>query len=81
MHQCPVCGYEGLRQPPYDNRGFGSLEVCPSCGFQFNVTDTREGWSHRDWRDAWISKGMLWSSTTQGPPPRWSAKNQLGRLR
>jgi transcription elongation factor Elf1 len=78
---CPVCGYEGLAKAPYDKRGFGSLEACASCGFQFNVSDTGHGWSHRDWRDRWIADGMRWSSQTVRPPPRWSAKNQLNKRR
>lgn len=77
---CPVCGFNGLVNPAYESKGFGSLEICPCCGFQFNVTDTKHGWSFIDWRAQWISKRMPWVSTTVNPPRRWSAKNQLGRL-
>lgn len=77
---CPVCGFNELFNPAYDSKGFGSLEICPCCGFQFNVTDTKHGWSFTDWRAQWISKGMPWVSTTVKPPRRWSAKNQMGRL-
>jgi hypothetical protein len=78
---CPVCGYDGLTRPPYDKRGFGSHEACPSCGFQFNVSDVQQGWSHRDWRARWIADGMQWSSQTIDRPRRWSAGNQLNRRR
>lgn len=77
---CPVCGFDGLTKPAYDSKGFGSLEVCPSCGFQFNISDTKHGWSFADWREQWTSKGMPWCSATVKPPRRWSAQNQLGRL-
>ncbi len=35
---CPVCKFDGLLNPAYDNRGVGSDEVCPCCGFQFGCT-------------------------------------------
>ena len=80
-HICPVCGFDGLAKAAYDKRGFGSLEVCPSCAFQFNVSDTQYGWSFRDWRARWISDGMQWSSLNLKRPRGWNAQNQLGRLR
>src|SRR5260221_13957120 len=48
---CPVCGFDGLANPAYDKRGFGSHETCPSCDFQFGVSDTRDGWDFQDWRN------------------------------
>jgi hypothetical protein len=78
---CPVCGYSALGKPPYHDRGFGSGETCPSCGFQFNVTDVRDGWSVRDWRSRWVSGGMLWTSRILEPPRNWNPQNQLGRVR
>ena len=26
---CPVCGYDGLYDPAFDERGVGSDELCP----------------------------------------------------
>jgi len=78
---CPVCGFSGLNRPAYDAHGFGSLENCPSCGFQFGGTDLRQGWSHRDWRTIWIDEGTPWRSTSEKPPRHWNPQNQLGRLR
>ncbi|CAI6246577.1 hypothetical protein NRS6120_05960 [Bacillus subtilis] len=34
-HTCPVCGFKGLAEPPYDHEGNHSHEICPCCGFQF----------------------------------------------
>jgi len=79
-HLCPVCRYPGLTKEAYDKHGFGSHETCPSCGFQFDVTDRREGWSFRDWRIKWIAAGMPWSSSAVARPKNWSAQNQLGEL-
>jgi hypothetical protein len=75
-----VCGYPDLTKPAHSEKGFGSLEICPSCGFQFNVTDVREGWSFADWRAKWVSNGMSWFSDTLRAPHHWNPKNQLGRL-
>lgn len=52
---CPVCGYEGLTEKPYqmwpppegleisppyeDFLGTASYEVCPQCGFEFGNDD------------------------------------------
>ena len=36
---CPVCGYDGLYEPPYNEKGSGSYEICPCCGFQFGYDD------------------------------------------
>jgi hypothetical protein len=32
---CPVCEYAGLHEPPYDESGWGSFEICPQCGTEF----------------------------------------------
>lgn len=38
-HTCPVCGFKGLAEPPYDHEGNHSHEICPCCGFQFGFDD------------------------------------------
>jgi hypothetical protein len=61
-HTCPVCGFNDLNEPPYSRDGHGLFEICPSCGFQFGVTDDDLGMSFREWRESWVAKGMPWSS-------------------
>jgi hypothetical protein len=82
-HICPVCGYAGLEEPPRSpNTGAGSLEICPSCGFQFGVTDDDRGHSYDDWRMQWIARGMPWGSEgIEEPPPDWDPREQLDRLK
>ena len=41
---CPVCNYDGLFDPPYDENGYGSYEICPCCGFQFGL-DFSSDWT------------------------------------
>lgn len=72
--QCPVCGYQHLQEPPRGPSTGGSYEICPSCGFQFGVSDEDEGKTYEQWRDDWIASGMPWSSVSQipqQPPWRW----------
>jgi hypothetical protein len=59
---CPVCGFDGLDEPPYSFGGAGSFEICPSCDFQFGVTDDNEGISFHEWREGWMDRGMPWSN-------------------
>ncbi len=79
---CPVCGYPGHEEPPRSPRtGGGSYEICPSCGFQFGVTDDDKGISYEEWRSRWIEQGMPWSSAgIESPPPDWDPREQLKRV-
>jgi transcription elongation factor Elf1 len=73
---CPVCGFPKLTEPPYSKSGHGSFEICPSCGFQFGVSDADQGFTPAQWRAAWKKRGCPWASQ-QTPPPDWSAPAQL----
>lgn len=77
---CPVCGFGDLSEAPYDERGTPSLEICPSCGFQFGFDDGAVGITHGQWRQEWIDGGMKWWSGAEPPPPGWDPLNQLARL-
>ena len=81
-HECPVCGYDGLEEPPRSTSEGGSYEICPSCGFQFGVSDDDLGFSYDAWREDWVSRGMPWDSAGIEPPPAgWNPREQLERLR
>ena len=61
-HRCPVCGYRKLREKPRTYDGGGSFEICPSCGFQFGVSDddlpdARDGLSRKE-------RVVLWTIAT-----------------
>jgi hypothetical protein len=81
-YMCPACGYPELAEPPrLPKSGGGSYEICPSCGFEFGVTDDDEGYTYASWRGRWVADGMNWWST--GPrarPDDWDPIAQLARL-
>jgi hypothetical protein len=79
-YQCPVCGYEGLQHEPRSSENGGSYEICPSSGFQFGVSDDRDEIMDENWREAWRSRGMPWSSNGIAPPVNWDADNQVRGL-
>ena len=79
-HLCPVCGYPKLREKPRTISGGGSFEICPSCGFQFGVTDDDEGYNYAQWRRHWQAKGMHWSGESMEPAD-WNPVAQLAALK
>jgi hypothetical protein len=81
MYTCPVCGYTGLEEPPRSvTTGGGSYEICPSCGFEFGVTDDDQGYRYEAWRARWIANGMKWASAGQSPPDGWEPHDALRDL-
>ena len=78
---CPVCGYDGLYEPPRSPSGGGSYEICPSCGFQFGVTDDDRGIDYATWREQWIANGTRWNGIGRQPPSGWDPAEQLTRAR
>ncbi len=80
-YQCPVCGFPDLFEPPRSLRtGGGSYEICPSCGFEFGISDDDLGYSYEVWRQEWIGRGMHWSSVARGRPDGWDPVRQLSSL-
>jgi hypothetical protein len=79
---CPVCGFPELQEPPRSARTRGgSYEICPSCGFEFGVTDDDRGFTYDQWRQRWIGRGMPWESAALRPAPEgWDPRSQLQRL-
>lgn len=77
-YTCPVCGYPDLGEPPRSPSGGGSYEICPSCGFEFGVSDDDLGFTYDEWRQRWIALGMPWESKEVRPPPEgWNPRQQL----
>lgn len=74
IYKCPVCGFGGLDEPPYDEDGCASFNICPCCGTEFGNDDFRS--SHEQLRADWFAKGMPWWSKG-GPPEGWDPRRQL----
>lgn len=77
---CPVCGWPELREPPRGTSGGGSYEICPSCGFEFGVSDDDAGCTYEVWRQRWLAAGARWAGRGQKPPKDWDAHAQLAAL-
>jgi hypothetical protein len=80
-YTCPVCGFPELNEIPRTEDAGGSYEICPSCGFQFGVTDDDRGFGYEQWRDQWIRQGMPWDKGRTKPPLDWNPREQLRNLK
>lgn len=78
--ECPVCAFPELPEPARTASGEPSYDYCPSCGFQFGVTDDDKGETYESWRQKWIANGMHWSIPGQQPPADWDPRAQLATL-
>jgi hypothetical protein len=79
-YRCPVCGWPRLHEPPRTEESGGSYEICPSCGFQFGVSDDDGGRTYEDWRREWVEAGMPWHSRGIRQPWGWDPRRQLQAL-
>ena len=79
---CPICNYDKLKEPPYNEYGDGSYEICPCCGFEFGVDDFPEKEKcQTEWRMRWINDGYKWWSKHINPPQDWNPQKQLESLK
>jgi hypothetical protein len=74
-----VCGYPSLEEAPRTQGAGGSYEICPSCGFQFGVTDEDKGVSYEEWRRRWILQGCPWNGVGTKSPLDWNPRAQMKR--
>lgn len=74
---CPICRYAGLYEAPYDERGYGSYEICPCCGFEFGLDEgTDREAAFVAWRAQWLRDGCPWFSSIRTAPEGWDALAQ-----
>lgn len=66
-----MCGF-ALKYPPED------FNICPSCGVEFGA-DTVE-YTIEELKQAWISRGMRWTSPVLPEPANYNPVEQLSRL-
>lgn len=76
---CPVCGYEGLEEEPYDCDGNPSYGICDCCGFEFGFDDLSNGKTFEKYRREWIEGGAKWF-VAEKRPSGWNVKEQLSNI-
>jgi transcription elongation factor Elf1 len=74
-YRCPVCGYAGLYEPPYDVDGAPASSPCHCCGTEFGVDDKLH--SIVELRKRWVDAGMPWRGRVVPAPPSWNPEQQL----
>lgn len=79
IYMCPVCGFEGLKEPPYSDLGEPSYEICPCCGFEFGFDEKEAGNRYESYRSYWIGQGTKWFMPA-AKPPGWNPTAQLNKL-
>lgn len=77
LNICPVCGYDKLLEPPYDDAGHPSHEICPCCNFEYGFDDASEGFTFDAYRMEWICDGFKFNSE-KDKPDNWN-KDALSR--
>lgn len=76
LYTCPVCGWAGLEDPPYNRFGNPDYDICPCCGVEYGYQDA-DG-NHARLRALWIEEGMIWHHPGSAPPPvGWDPIAQL----
>jgi hypothetical protein len=78
-HICPVCGFDALKEPPYDQQSAPSYEICPCCGFEFGFDGTNNQIAFTDFRQRWIKNGARWFMPKL-KPENWDLRKQLDNL-
>lgn len=76
---CPVCGFDGLKEPPFNDHNEPSHEVCPCCGFEFGFDDASSQGTLNVFRKHWIENGAQWFMPNL-KPANWDLQKQLKNL-
>ena len=77
---CLICGFNKLREAPFDKYSCGSYEICHCCGCEFGYDIM-----HLDneklvkLRESWINNGMIFK-TKEKIPLDWNANEQIKNL-
>lgn len=77
---CPICGYDKLEEPPYDEFGEPSYEICPCCGIEFGFDLENDHITQDEYRKKWINNGGEWFDP-QEKPQEWDIRQQLKNVK
>ena len=75
---CPVCGYPELSEPPRDENGAPSFDMCNCCGVEYGYEDCTPE-SILKYREEWIKNGCIWLFENDKPID-WSLEGQLNNI-
>jgi len=78
-YTCPVCGYGGLKEAPY-NQNISSYEICPCCGFEFGFDGGNRPEEFIAFRKRWLDNGAKWF-LPRLKPKDWNLYEQLERIK
>ena len=78
-YTCPVCGFKGLEENPYNQRKEPSYEICPCCGFEFGFDSAGSKESLIEYRQRWIKDGARWF-IERLKPENWDLEAQLKNI-
>ena len=78
-HICPVCGFDGLEDPPFAKGGEPSYEICPCCGFEFGFDEGSTADKYKSYCLKWIKDGAKWFSPDR-KPKGWDLDRQLKNI-
>lgn len=70
---CPVCGYNKLEEPPYDEFRYPTYVICSCCGFESGFDDESAGSSIAEYRQRWINKGFPFFNNVK-KPSNWNVR-------
>ncbi len=76
---CPVCGFDGLKEPPLGPQKSPSYEICPCCGFEPGFDAIDDPGSLAAFRQKWIEVGSPWFMPRL-KPKSWDLKKQMKNL-
>lgn len=76
---CPVCGFDGLKEPPFGVNNEPSHEICPCCGFEFGFDEDGAA-GFNIFRLHWIENGTKWFTSARRPK-NWDVEKQLKNLK
>ena len=77
---CPVCGYDGLDEPPYNEYGDPSHEICSCCGFEYGFHDGFRNYTFKVYRKEWIEGGFNFN-WDEDEPDNWNEEQLKKQLK
>ncbi len=75
---CPICGFPELSEPPRNEFGVPSFDMCNCCGVEFGYEDCTPDEIIK-YREKWIKDGCKWA-LEDDKPANWSLEEQLKNI-